>query len=74
MSMDAPLAMLQSRKATVRQATSAMPWAPVQPERERVPHPPRVRRTRSVMAGALHHLADALAPVGGGSESTRPAH
>ena len=73
MSMDAPLGMLQSRKATIRQANSAMPWAPVVPERERRTRAPRVRRTRSVLATALHHLADALAPAGA-PESFRPAH
>ena len=67
-----PLALLQSRKAVMRQANSAMPWAPVVPEPERRTHAPRARRTRSVLATGLHHLADALAPAG--AESVRPAH
>jgi hypothetical protein len=71
--MDAPLAMLHSRKATIRQVNSAMPCAPVVPERERRTHAPRTHRTRSVLATTLHHLADALAPAGG-PESVRPAH
>ncbi|GEL99458.1 hypothetical protein [Cellulomonas terrae] len=66
MSMDTPqFGLLFGVTAARHEAESARPWAPVAPEaaprqRTRRPRAPRTRRT---LAGALHHLADAVAPA-----------
>ena len=66
MSMDTPqFGLLFGATVAQHEAESARPWAPAVPEaaprqRARRTHAPRARRT---LAGALHHLADAVAPA-----------
>ena len=66
MSMDTPqLGLLYGATVARHEAESARPWAPEveqaeRPARPRRTHAPRTRRT---LAGALHHLADAVAPT-----------
>ena len=68
MSMDTPqFGLLFGATVAQHEAESARPWAPAVPEaaprqRARRTHAPRARRT---LAGALHHLADAVAPASG---------
>jgi len=68
MSMDTPqFGLLFGATVAQHEAESARPWAPTEPEpaQRRSPrrsHAPRARRT---LAGALHHLADAVAPANG---------
>ena len=68
MSMDTPqFGLLFGATVAQHEAESARPWAPTDPEaaprqRTRRTHAPRARRT---LAGALHHLADAVAPANG---------
>lgn len=65
MSMDTPqFGLLLGATIAQHEAESARPWAEQvdQPARPRRTHAPRTRRT---LAGALHHLADAVAPAGG---------
>ena len=68
MSMDTPqFGLLFGATVAQHEAESARPWAPAVPEPHRdsahvAPHAPRARRT---LAGALHHLADAVAPANG---------
>ncbi|KQY23050.1 hypothetical protein ASD16_10700 [Cellulomonas sp. Root485] len=75
MSMDTPqFGLLFGVTAARHEAESARPWAPEVPEdaprpRTRRTHAPRTRRT---LAGALHHLADAVAPANG-CEAGHPA-
>ena len=66
MSMDSPqLGLLLGVRAARHEAESSRPWAPVvpEPERHRRPRRSRAPRTRRTLAGALHHLADAVAPA-----------
>jgi len=69
MSMDTPqFGLLFGVNVAQHEVESARPWAPEVPEaaprqRTRRTHVPRARRT---LAGALHHLADAVAPAGNG--------
>jgi hypothetical protein len=72
MSMDTPqFGLLFGVTAARHEAESARPWAPEVPEPQRTPRTPRtprVRRaraprTRRSLAGALHHLADTIAPA-----------
>ncbi|MBO3085118.1 hypothetical protein [Cellulomonas fengjieae] len=66
--MDTPhLGLLLGVTAARREAESARPWAPQEPEPEPRQRARRTRapRTRRTLAGALHHLADAVAPAGG---------
>ena len=68
MSMDTPqFGLLFGVTAARHEAESARPWAPEVPEPERIPRVRRARapRTRRSLAGALHHLADAIAPANG---------
>ena len=71
MSMDTPqFGLLFGVRAAQHEAESARPWAPEVPEPERPRRPRRsrstmARRTRRTLAGALHHLADAVAPAPG---------
>ncbi|WP_456787788.1 hypothetical protein [Cellulomonas sp. P5_C5] len=64
--MDTPqFGLLFGVTAARHEAESARPWAPVEPE---ATQPQRVRRsraprTRRTLAGALHSLADAVAPT-----------
>jgi hypothetical protein len=68
MSMDTPqLGSLFGVTVARHEAESARPWAPEAPGpaprvRTRRTRAPRTRRT---LAGALHHLADAVAPANG---------
>ena len=68
MSMDTPqFGLLFGATVARHEAESARPWAPTEPEaaprqRTRRSRAPRTRRT---LAGALHHLADAVAPANG---------
>ncbi|MBT0994963.1 hypothetical protein KIN34_11780 [Cellulomonas sp. DKR-3] len=58
-----PLSLLHSRRAALIQSRSALPDAPVVPDRSRPHRTARATRaTRSVTARALHHVADVLAP------------
>lgn len=83
MSMDATgMSMLGVRAAQI-QADSSRPWAPVVPDRrdaarERAgaaphPAPARAARPRRALAGALHRVADAVAPRDGGAHLGHPA-
>ena len=66
MSMDSSqLGLLLGVNVAQHEADSARPWAPEAPEPERRQRTPRTRapRTRRTLAGALHHLADAVAPT-----------
>ena len=66
MSMDTPqFGLLFGVAAAQHEVESARPWAPTVDKlvRSRRTHAPRTRRT---LAGALHHLADAVAPAGNG--------
>lgn len=66
MSMDTPqFGLLFGVTAARQHAESARPWAPVEPEAEPRQRAARTRapRTRRTLAGALHHLADAVAPT-----------
>ena len=69
MSMDSPhLGLLFGVAAARHEAESARPWAPEEPDRDHAPRAPRARRarvprTRRTLAGALHQLADAIAPA-----------
>ena len=54
-----PLAIILSEGATSREVTSAMPHAPVVPDRERRA---RTRRTRSAIADLLQRAAVTVAP------------
>ena len=56
----APLALLLSRASVIREVESARPGAPVVPAGR--PRRPRVPRTRTALAGALHRAAEALTP------------
>ena len=75
MSMDTPqFGLLFGATVAQHEAESARPWAPEVDEaaprqHARRTHVPRARRT---LAGALHHLADAVAPANGG-EAGHPA-
>ncbi|MBB2923307.1 hypothetical protein [Cellulomonas cellasea] len=61
--MESPqLALLLSRRAVLHESHSARPDAPVVAPRPRRERPPVARRTRGVLATALHHLGDAVAP------------
>ena len=67
MSMDTPqFGLLLGATVARHEAESARPWAPqvprpsTRPQRTRRARAPRTRRT---LAGALHHLADAVAPA-----------
>jgi hypothetical protein len=46
-----------------RELRSAMPGAPVVPHRPAVSARPRLRRTRTVTAAALHRAATRIAPA-----------
>ncbi|GAA4627346.1 hypothetical protein [Cellulomonas oligotrophica] len=81
MSMDAMgMSMIGVRAAQV-EAESSRPWAPVVPDRhdaarERAaaaPHPVRAVRPRRALAGALHRVADAVAPREGVAHLGHPA-
>jgi hypothetical protein len=64
MSMDSSqLGLLLGVNVAQREAASARPWSPEEPSRP--PRTPRARapRTRRTLAGALHRLADAVAPA-----------
>lgn len=67
MSMDGPqLGLLFGPPATYHEAHSAFPAAPVVVTRHRRRHDARrgaAARTRRSVAGALHHLADAITPT-----------
>lgn len=66
MSMDSSqLGLLLGVNVAQHEVDSARPWAPEVPEPERRHRAPRSRapRTRRTLAGALHHLADAVAPA-----------
>ncbi|WP_456845583.1 hypothetical protein [Cellulomonas sp. P5_C6] len=66
MSMDSSqLGLLLGVNVAQREADSARPWAPEVAEPEPIPRVRRTRapRTRRTLAGALHHLADAVAPA-----------
>ena len=66
MSMDSSqLGLLLGVNVAQHEADSARPWAPEVPETVRPRRAPRSRapRTRRTLAGALHHLADAVAPA-----------
>lgn len=66
MSMDGPhFGLLLGATLAQREAESARPWAPQEPEPEHRPRARRVRapRTRRTLAEALHNLADAVAPA-----------
>jgi hypothetical protein len=54
-----PLAIILSEGATSREVTSALPHAPVVPDRVRRA---RTRRTRSAIAGLLQRAAVTVAP------------
>lgn len=56
------VAALVSQDAMSRTALSALPDAPVLPERQRPSRSPRLRRPRGLLAFALHRTADAIAP------------
>ena len=63
MSMDTPqLGLLFGATVAQHEAESARPWAP-EVERAERPHRTHAPRTRRTLAGALHHLADAVAPA-----------
>jgi hypothetical protein len=55
-----PTALIRSDRLMLREAYSAMPDAPVVPYVEPTP---RIRRSRTAAASALHRLADRLAPA-----------
>jgi hypothetical protein len=68
MSMDTPqFGLLFGATVARHEADSARPWAPMVEQdtpRRRTPRT-RAPRTRRTLAGALHHLADAVAPANG---------
>ena len=69
MSMDTPqFGLLFGTNVARHEIESARPWAPTVPDAEPRQHTRRARapRTRRTLAGALHHLADAVAPAGNG--------
>jgi hypothetical protein len=55
-------AFLASQRPVTELATSALPDAPVVATVTRPERPPTTTHARSAVAGALHHLANAVAP------------
>lgn len=81
MSMDAMGMSIFAARAAQLEAESSRPWAPVvpdardaaRPHRDAAPHPARAARPRRALAGALHRVADAVAPREGVAHLGHPA-